>query len=146
MSMRSWLLLYFKIFLNPKPTSNPHIQTPIPQIPTLANTASAQRKMCFSWIWSCWDISDKPKCERDYDAAQRQLSWDISLANAIDQKPRETWVQPYLQEETLGIANLQRQYRLLKRYGEETQKPLYQEGVQKREDVQYKPSDEARCE
>lgn len=83
MSMRSLLLLYLKTF--PEPTaSSPHIQTP-PQIQPC--TRKKKKKLCFSWI--C-DVFNKPKCELDYDSAQRDLSWDIYYTKGIDQKPKKT--------------------------------------------------------
>lgn len=67
---------------------------------------------------------------------KRDLSWDINYTKGIDQKPKKTWVEPYLREEALGIANLQRQHRLLKRYEEEMRKPIYKEGKEQSDESQ----------
>lgn len=68
---------------------------------------------------------------------KRDRSWDINYTRDIDQKPKKTWVEPYLREEALGIANVQRQHRLLKRYEEEMRKPIYKEGKEQSDESQH---------
>lgn len=60
---------------HPNTTTNPTVHT------------QKKKKLCFSWI--C-DVFNKPKCELDYDSAQRDLSWDIYYTKGIDQKPKKT--------------------------------------------------------
>ena len=56
---------------------------------------------------------EKPKCERDFEQAYRAIRSEWSNNTApVDQKTRQEWTEPFLEEEELGIAILQRQHRL----------------------------------
>lgn len=62
-----------------------------------------------------------PKCERDFKIAHERLQRDIHSSPEISSRLRNKWVKPYLDEENVGIAILQRRRRLFGKHLAEQQ-------------------------